>query len=516
MTTLSIPNRPFATEMITGLMLPDGIFTTIFGVQNINIHLTNAGAGAATATVYLESVSHPSIVVTGSTQSIYGLSGGAARVMAWAADFTNCPAGEHLVSFVVESGGTTSRIIKKIFVTRVTFDAPSVTFRAETPQGMLVAQFSDFIRPKNRCGCGGKRRHKCGCRTPQRPKRDPVKSINEFAKLFQGHDPDFEFCPPGYLPSRVKCALIPTPAFEGQYGDLPFEDPWWKVILCILAVALLIAAAIESDGGVTVTTGNGGGGGGGGGDDENCCPVGAQGGSQSYVVAGLVAGAAAALTIAGMTDTRDPFRRGQDNTVPGAGEFTTAESLDATFKYLEPISTGTPFAVGLDWKYQRVTTGGTYSYSASDVQQNEHVLSGYEIDAPEVAYRHKRDENWIIKARFTDPGGTLLKGSQLFVQCFLVGPQGEWRQIQMQDDGLSPDEKASDGTYTGLYSFLREPSEGLWRYFVIAQDVNNARTDMTPEEAAQIIGGMVLTNQLVITFDDDECPVVPDGHVMVI
>lgn len=51
---------------------------------------------------------------------------------------------------------------------------------------------------------------------------------------------------------------------------------------------------------------------------------------------------------------------------------------------------------------------------------------------------------------------------------------------------------------------------------MIAQDVNNAGTDMTPEEAAQIIGGMVLTNQLVITFDDDECPVVPDGHVMVI
>ena len=33
---------------------------------------------------------------------------------------------------------------------------------------------------------------------------------------------------------------------------------------------------------------------------------------------------------------------------------------------------------------------------------------------------------------------------------------------------------------------------------------------------AQIIGGMVLTHQLVVTFDQDECPLVPDGHVMVV
>jgi hypothetical protein len=51
---------------------------------------------------------------------------------------------------------------------------------------------------------------------------------------------------------------------------------------------------------------------------------------------------------------------------------------------------------------------------------------------------------------------------------------------------------------------------------VIAQDVNNAQPDMSPEDAAQIIGGMVLTNQLVITFDQDECPFVPDGFVNVI
>lgn len=88
----------------------------------------------------------------------------------------------------------------------------------------------------------------------------------------------------------------------------------------------------------------------------------------------------------------------------------------------------------------------------------------------------------------------------------------------MQDDGMatSADKIANDGIYTGRH-FFSAPDNGMWTYFVIAQDINTAQPNMKPEEAAQIIGGMVLTNQLTITFNgDDECPLVPDGHVNVI
>lgn len=51
---------------------------------------------------------------------------------------------------------------------------------------------------------------------------------------------------------------------------------------------------------------------------------------------------------------------------------------------------------------------------------------------------------------------------------------------------------------------------------MIAQDVNRAREDMDPEEAAKMIGGMLLTPQVTIGFDGGECPLVPDGHVNVL
>ena len=515
MSTIAIPNRPFSTDTITGFMLPDGIFEATLGNQLINAYFNNSGAATdAGSRIYVESVSHPGIAVTPFTHIVGALAGGAARVLSWEANFTGAPPGTHFISFIVETAAGRDRIIKKIFVTRVQFDGATTTFRAETPEGTLIVGFRDLVIPADVMCCGKRRARKGG--KDQESKND---FLDNLGKLFTGHKSDFVFCPPGYLPLDLEATVIPTPPYSGQYGDLPFEDPWWKVVLCIIAVILLIAAAVaasEEGGEVVVTTG--GGGGGGPGEPDDCCGVSASGGSDSYVVAGLVAGAAAAATAAAASDVRDPFRRGEDNTAPAAGEMTLSEHVKMSFHYPEPVALGRPFAAGLKWEYTRVTTGATYSFAASDVSNNVHVLSNYKITAPEIIhsfYRYK--EPFVVRAEFFDKDEKQFKGGQLLVQCFLVGPNGEYRKFRLQDDGIPPDEKPSDGIFTGFYDFSRDESpQGLWLYYVIAQDINNADPDMTPEEAAKIIGGMVVTHQLTITFDEDECPFVPDGHVQVL
>jgi hypothetical protein len=528
---ITVPKRPFASDVFTGLMLPDGIFVTMLGTQHINVHLDNTGASTiATPQIYIESVSHPSIAVTPATRVVPELKPGASRVERWQADFTNCPAGTHYVSIVLEDGaGAKSRFIKKIFVTRVSFDSSTRIFRAETPEGVLAASFLDLIGPRG--GCGDDGHEACCCCHREKPgaedtgnEREPAdikqlrrahSTVTNFASLLAQLGPSFRFCPPGYLPHRMLVTWTPTPPYAGQYSDLPLQDPWWKVLLCILAVILLIAAAVaeavDGDGSVTVGSGDGDT----GGPVEDCCGVRAGGGGNSYVAAGLVAAAAAAATAAGLSDIRDPFRRGQDATPPGAGQLTLAETLAVELGYPEPVALGQPFAVKAAWDYKRLTDGGSFAASGNDTTQNVHVASSYQITAPEVHRRYRRQE-WVVQGQFFDGDGNSFRGSQLFVQCLLVGPAGEFRRIVLQDDGNYPDEKPGDGVYSGRYPFLRTDSAGLWRYYVIAQDVNHATPDLKPEEAAQIIGGMVLTHQLVITFDEDDCPFVPDGHVMVI
>ena len=200
---------------------------------------------------------------------------------------------------------------------------------------------------------------------------------------------------------------------------------------------------------------------------------------------------------------------------PGAGELTQAELLQVELTYPDAVAPGRPFAVAAQWEYQRVTDANTYGTAASDLTQNVHLASSYEIDAPDVVATHVKDGEWIIRARFSDQDGKLFRGSQLLVQCFLTGPQGQLLRLLLQDDGNVPDAKPGDGIYGGWH-FFSQSALGLWHYFVIAQDVNHATPDMAPEEAAQIIGGMLLTHQLTITFDQDNCPLVPDGYVNVV
>ncbi len=530
MSTLAIPNRPFSTDLITGLMLPDGIFVTMLGRQNITIHLTNNGAAAAGfSSVYIETVSHPGIVVTPKTHGIGSLDGNASTVLAWTADFQACPAGTHRVSIIVENSSGRTRIIKKIFVLGLTFD-PTKGFIAETPEGIMTAKFGELIKPRHRC-CGSDDKHPPreeegerhdpsdrDCRKGEKDTPQKFSSIFDFADYFQRHHRDFRFCPPGYLPKAVEYSWTPTPPYVGQYGDLPFEDPWWKIVLAIIALLLLIAAsiaeAVDGSGEVVAEVESPPSS---SGPVEDCCGVEASGGGTSYVAAGLVAAAAAVATAAGLSDERDAFRVGQDKTLPAAGETTTLETFAVEFNYPEPVALGKPFSVETEWQYTRHTNVTTYTYTQKDTKQNIHVASSYEITAPEFAVRDNPDLHWIVKGKFADRDSKLFTGSDLFVQCILVGPNGEWHRFYLQDDGNWPDETSTDGTYCGRFDFRRvKADKGLWIYYVIAQDVNYAKSDMTPEDAAKIIGGMVLTHQLSISFTEDECPLVPDGHVMVV
>lgn len=519
MSTIDILNRPFATEIITGLMLPDGVFETTLGKQKINAQFKNTGASTATnSQIYIESVSNPGIVITPSTFTVASLVGQATRVLSWNADFTAAPPGKHFVSFIVQDASGHHRIIKQIFVTKVQFDPGTKTFSAETPEGLFQVRFKDLVGPDKSPCSGNSGPCDCCCKTASTTQvsssaQSTGNIFNDIGKLYKGLDPNFKLCIRGYLPHELDGAVTYTPPFSGQYGDLPFQDPWWKIILCIIAVLLLIASAIAEavggtgDVGVSTTSGDTSSG-------SNCCGVTATGGGTNAVAAGLLAAAAAVATAAACSDERDPFRRGEDHTIPAAGELTTGETLHLVVDYLEPVAMGKPFLIGAKWEYTRITTGKTYTYAVDEKNNNVHVLSKYVITAPDVIRTYK-EEFWKVTGEFYDKNGIKMLGDQLFVQCFLFGPNGELRSFVMQDDGIWPDDKPSDGVITGG-RYFNSREKGLWTFCVIAQDINNAQSNLTPEQQAQIIGGMVLTNQLTISFKGGQCPLVPDGHVNVV
>ncbi len=58
-----------------------------------------------------------------------------------------------------------------------------------------------------------------------------------------GKDPGLTFFA---WPTVVEYGIDYQPPFRGQYGPFPFDDPWWKILLIIIAILLSLAAAVSS------------------------------------------------------------------------------------------------------------------------------------------------------------------------------------------------------------------------------------------------------------------------------
>lgn len=495
-TPMDIQRRPFSVEFYTKLMLPDGIFDTALSKQYINCFYTNtSGTTLRDVNVYLEGVGDPGIVPVAKSHFFAEIRPGASVRVAWLADFTAGTPGKKLVSFVAQANGMSlTRTLKHIFVSQTKQDPVTNEYTCTVEEGTLRVSRFEVIGPRGNWRPCGREEREC------RPNTGP------------------------WLPHRMAMSFEPDPLYAGVHGDLPFADPWWKILAWIVAVVaaiVAIVAAIEGAGTASVavggtfdeTTG-----------DVDCCEPDPEAAAEA-TVAGVASAVALVAVAVGLSDDEDPWWRGQAATPPAADELTTAERVEVAFDYPgSPPKAGAPFPVAVDWEYQRVTTGATYSHSVSETQTNVHISDGVEVEVPAVHQAFA--EPLVIKARFRREGEELYRGVDLYAFALLRSPDGVYFVVDLVDDGIAPDDDPNDGTYTGAihlekaYRILLQTKsklEGLWRVLVFAQDVNDATPDMLPEIAAKHIGGFMVASAIEISFDPTlPCPLKSHATVNVV
>lgn len=503
-TELVVANRPFAVEHFSEVMMPDGIFDTALYLQRITCHLRNtAGRDLNDVTVWLEGVSDPGIVPTGVTHRFDRIPAGAAVMVSWLADFRNGAPGKPFVSIMArEAGATATRSLRRIFVSRTTFDEATKTFTIAVPEGSLKMWDLKAHGPKS---------------DDWRPKCDP-------------DDRDERLGP--YLPASFKSVWTPDAAYSGTHGELPFADPWWKILgWIVFAVASIVAVVAAAKGGGTAFVGVKGS------FDETgtvdpsieCCEPDPKGTAKGagldkgkLTVAGVASVVATAGLAAGLADDADPWWRGQEATPPPKGALTTAEAVDATLVYLDPPNAGVAYRVHADWRYRRTTTAGVLDHAVDEVRESVHVSDGVEVTAKSPINGFA--EPLRVRARFQRPGGGLFRGIELYAFALVISPDAEFAAVvPLTDDGIDPDDKPEDGTYCGqlhlegVYRYLRKrqaPFEGRWRILVFAQDVNLADPGDPPEVQAQTIGGFAIASALTLKFDPGlPCPITAQATV---
>ena len=487
---VAIPARPYAVCPPTNLMNPDGFFVVNMGDQFIEANIVNdSGVDLSGVRVYLESTSDPGIAMAPQVDAIGDVPAGATFRSRFRANFTLARPGTALVSFVVEASGFTfRRLIKKIFITRVDYDKTTKTYSVIAAEGTMRLRIHKAVMgPDQRCN-----------------DRDPFV----------------------VLPTDVSYVWEPNPAYEGERGDFPWQDPWWKIALAILAALFALGALLYDyfsdgtlDGGTVSVKGT---------FEEtdpsvSCCTSvsSSSASTDDWLERGLYSAAGALATAAIASDGPDLHYRGQAATMPAAGELTVGEAVRLKIDYLVPPSPGVNFPIGGSWDYLRMTTGASYNFGASDQRDNIHYLASYTVDAPRV--HDRRDGPLVVCAEFVRPNGDRFRGAELYVSAVLVSTYGAVRRFELHDDGRQPDDRASDGRYCGDYHFKREGGKrpededrpGDWYLFVLAQDVNTVLDGTDPFDAAHTIGGFVLTPQLILAFNEP-CELNHDAVVHVV
>lgn len=495
-TPMQVLTRPFAVEPVTHIMLPDGIFDNALYNLQIACHYTNVStAPLNNVSIYLESVGDPGIVPVAKTLTFAIIPAGATVTAMWDADFQNAVPGKRLVSFVAKADGFESRrSIQQIFVSQTRFNSLANTYTCTVEEGTLtVSKISAIV---------------------QRPE--------------WGRDVDGKCeCPPDHgpwVPTGMTLDWAPNPSFAGVHGDLPFSDPWWKIlaiIVAIVAALVAIVAAALGAGKASFSVG--------GTFDEtepsvHCCtPKGSVTGKPEYTVAGVASAIASVAVAVACSDAADPFWRGQEATPPASGELTIGEKVVAKWSLPDAPNAGQPYTADVKWTYTRYTTGKTYEYSVTETQTNVHLSDGVEVETPDTV--HAFSPLWV-RSKFHRSGSTLFKGSELYAFALFRSPGDLYFVVPMTDDGLGFDPRANDGVYAGsldlerAYRVLLQYKQdvyGTWRVYVFAQDVNQTKPGTPPEIAAQHIGGFFVASAISITFDPSlPCPLKAQGAITVV
>jgi hypothetical protein len=241
----------------------------------------------------------------------------------------------------------------------------------------------------------------------------------------------------------------------------------------------------------------------------------------------ILAGAAAAAALAAaLSDEIDPTREGQEATVPPAGARTQEEYTKVKVDYPSFPLPGTAFELGVAYTYERRTDMGNFQSGAEKKRQNPHILRYHRLFTDRSLYDPSGtirlygvvisgDDRTLCKSyhcvallrplRMDRSYPVVLRAiSRLnpefqkhLAQLFRLLEQLE---VDAEEQELLKRHIQQLCLYYGEFSASGIPL-GPWRHWMHVQTVNVVPPGTDPLKAAQIIGGLPVSNHYKETLD---------------
>jgi hypothetical protein len=418
----SIAERPFAVDLQTRLMLPDGIFDVARGRQLIGVRYTPLeGLDDCMQALYVvvwappeTGIQRPGGALPGNLELIQRLqsaavagelNGEVAEILGnpslfpgvlgvhvierdhfetpvlrfAAADFSSASPSKHKIRFLTIVHYGTPQLMfapiwseeKNLFVVRSYADEQSGTLNVECPQGVLRIRMNRVrIFPP------------AGASPETWSSHVIVRSVlREFdeARGTTAPLPVFSSLPailnaPFILPLEFTAEMQPAAPFSGPYSELPFQDPaWWKALAAILALLFAAGAAITKAFAMDASE-----------EqpvqweapsiekwcdnvevDPDCGPALVYKFDREFSDAAILEAShylqgfsSASWLVVANADEIDPFRRGEELTTPAQGESTVREVIKVKLTYIDSPFETADHRMRTDWQFERHTDSG--------------------------------------------------------------------------------------------------------------------------------------------------------------
>lgn len=297
-----VPYRPYAIRMQDLVQMPDGIFDTLLGTYYMGVRVRNTwgesfaadhvldispagrAALAANGIQIVDTWTHDELTRMGQSQmgtgmSLAGMAPGDARTVFFKVDVSAASPRKHEVEFIhldlsgtPDPGNPKRRLRKQIFVSSSYLDEATGDLVCEVDEGTVRMSLKQvaydrrgFRRSRKRGGC---KPQKKGSRTSLRDLQRKLQSLAhgrfdpcELLEAIERHckcdgpprpqdplhpcDKKYTYGPFYMVPTHFSYGVEPRVSFTGQHGPIPYQDPWWKIALLILAFLLLIAGALS-------------------------------------------------------------------------------------------------------------------------------------------------------------------------------------------------------------------------------------------------------------------------------
>lgn len=487
MAIMEIGHRPFCIEPVSNLMLPDGIFDSAIYNLDIGFYIrNNSNSSIRNVEVKIDwdgQDASPWAYKSNKEFVIDEIPANGNYLCRVPADFRGVSAGKYGMTisygtYVFYGGSLAGEFYSEqqnIFVSETTYDEVANCYSCKVPEGEMRLNFGRrFYFP-------------------------PVLS-NKYH-----HDDGNLFALPAIpIPVEISASVFSN---EGSEKQIPFNDPWWKVIAAIIAAIAAIAALIAaSEGEGTAMFGISGEGQDDPTDYDVCVPDPDASGDPDGLAGYLSIIASVALRVA-LADDKDPWQRGREHFVGGPHG---VETVEASIKPPKRIKPGENFKIPVDWVYRRITSANEVEeLSVSETRSNPHALGSYSVSYEREVPKSSPID---IVVNLTDSDGTPLSGRDILGSVAFVPPNSKLRVIRVPllDYEAHSGMKLPDGTFHARLntdmvasSIGSEAIVGRWRAMIYIQNTNMVPMGTDPFFAATTVGGDFLAGPREITFPEE-------------